>query len=174
MEKNQKDLVGYFSDFGRKIRKIFPKKRDKQKPIVAKTPDPAEIDKLPKGTTFSELMKVPPDKPVPFPSNSHGFSFGVVYANDLAKGEFEKEKPNFAVGSIIVREKNALASSETPETVIAMVKREKGFSAETGDWEFFVFNGADLKMQQRETKGDCAACHNRADQSDWVFRSYLK
>ncbi len=121
---------------------------------------------------FSELLKIPPANPLP--ANAHGFSFGVVYANDLAKAEFEKENPNFAVGSIIVREKNAFPTSATPETVIAMVKREKGFSAETGDWEFFVFNGADLKMQKRETKGDCAACHSRTDKSDWVFRSYLK
>ena len=172
MERNQKDLIGYFSDFGRQIKKIFPKKRKKQNQFVAQTPDPAEIDKLPKGTNFSELLKIQPVKPLP--PNSHGFSFGVVYANDLAKAEFEKESPNFPAGAIIVREKNALPTSAVPETVIAMVKREKGFSAETGDWEFFVFNGADLKMQKRETKGDCAACHNRADQSDWVFRSYLK
>lgn len=98
----------------------------------------------------------------------------MVYANDLAKVEFEKETPDFPTGSIIVREKNALPTSAVPETVIAMVKREKGFSAETGDWEFFVFNGADLKIEKRETKGDCAACHSRAGKSDWVFRDYLR
>ncbi|MGI9055457.1 MAG: cytochrome P460 family protein [Pyrinomonadaceae bacterium] len=106
---------------------------------------------------------------------THGvFSFGVVYANDLAKKEIEKEKPQFPVGSIIVREKNGEEKSLLPETVIAMVKREKDFSKKTGDWEFFTFNGADLKMQKRETKGDCATCHSRTEKTDWVFRSYLK
>lgn len=100
--------------------------------------------------------------------------FGVVYANDLADAELEKENPQFPVGSIIVREKLDAATSETPQTVIAMVKREKGFSEETGDWEFFVFDGADLKMQRRETKGDCATCHATAAKTDWVFRDYLK
>jgi len=55
-----------------------------------------------------------------------------------------------------------------------MVKRENGFSRKTNDWEFIVLGGADLKMQKRETKGDCAACHSRAEKTDWVFRDYLK
>ena len=102
------------------------------------------------------------------------FSFGVVYANDIAKTEIEKENPQFPVGSIIVREKNAAKESTTPETVIAMIKREKGFSKKTGDWEFFTFSGANLKLQKRETKGDCAKCHVQAEKTDWVFRDYYK
>ncbi len=113
-------------------------------------------------------------KEKPKPQENDGFSFGVVYANDLAKAEIEKEKPVFPEGSIIVREKRAKADDETPQIVIAMVKREKGFSKKSGDWEFFTFNGADLKMQKRETKGDCATCHVQAEKTDWVFRDYLK
>ena len=120
---------------------------------------------MPSGVTFSSLMNT---------TANHKFSFGEVYANDLAKAEIEKENPHFPVGAIIVREKNETATSETPQIVIAMVKREKGFSADTGDWEFFTFNGADLKMQKRETKGDCATCHIQAEKTDWVFRDYLK
>jgi Cytochrome P460 len=106
-------------------------------------------------------------------TDSHGFSYGVVYANEIARAEFEKPNPQFAVGSIIVREKIETPTGTTPQLVIAMVKREKGFSAETGDWEFFVFNGADFKLQKRETKSDCAACHIKAEKTDWVFREYL-
>ena len=110
----------------------------------------------------------------PKPQENDGFSFGVVYANDLAKAEIEKDKPVFPEGSIIVREKRAKAEDETPQVIIAMVKREKGFSKKTNDWEFFVFNGADLKVERRETKGNCSACHAQADKTDWVFRDYLK
>lgn len=102
------------------------------------------------------------------------FSYGFVYANDLAKAEIEKEKPKFPVGSIIVREKHKTEKSEMPELVIAMVKREKGFSKKTGDWEFLVFSGKDLQMQKRETVGNCATCHSNAKKTDWVFREYLK
>jgi hypothetical protein len=105
---------------------------------------------------------------------SHGTSFGVVYANNTAKAEIEKDAPHFAVGSIIVREKLLSADDVTPETVIAMVKRETNFSPQTGDWEFFTFSGKDLKMRTRETESSCAACHAQAEKTDFVFRDYLK
>lgn len=108
------------------------------------------------------------------PNENDGFSFGVVYANDLAKAEIEKDKPKFPEGSMIVREKHAQADDETPQIVIAMVKRENGFSKKTNDWEFFTFNGSDLKFTKRETKSDCAKCHTQAKKSDWVFKTYLK
>ena len=134
---------------GGQLKKLFPKREKKQKEILE--------------TESISDMKA-----------SHKFWYGVVYANDSAKAEIEKEKPDFPAGAIIVREKNASETAAVPDTVIAMVKREKGFSAETNDWEFVVLSGTDLKMQKRETKGDCAACHNRAAATDWVFRDYLK
>lgn len=105
---------------------------------------------------------------------SHGTSFGVVYANDLAKTEIEKDAPQFPVGSIIVREKLLRSGDATPETVIAMVKRETNFSRQTGDWEFFTFSGNDLQMKSRETNGNCLACHAQAKETDFVFRDFLK
>lgn len=157
LEKNKTDLVQIFSKVGKGLKKFFVSPKSAQQSVKTETPE----------TTEKAVIE-------PLALNNHAFSFGVVYANDLAKAEIEKENPQFPVGSIIVREKNPAIDSATPETVIAMVKREKGFSAETGDWEFFVFDGADLKMQKRETKGDCAACHIRAEKTDWIFRDYLK
>jgi len=83
---------------------------------------------------------------------------------------FQKEK-KFPVGSIIIREKRSRSSTE-PEKVIAMVKRESGFSSLTADWEFFAFEGAKFKLRSRETVGNCATCHVYAE-SDWAFRSYI-
>ena len=103
-------------------------------------PNSAIIETLPKGVTFSDPLKSES-------SDSHNTTFGVVYANDLARAEIAKENPAFPVGSIFVREKNETAMSETPQTVIAMVKREKGFSEKTGDWEFFVFDGERIEIK---------------------------
>lgn len=108
------------------------------------------------------------------PTEKDGFTFGTVYANDLAKGEFAKFTPIFPEGSMIVREKRLKIDDEKPQTVIAMVKREKGFSKKTNDWEFFTFNGADLALKKRETKGDCAKCHAEVKNTDFVFKTYLK
>ena len=85
-----------------------------------------------------------------------------------------KKVPVFPAGSMIVREKRLLLGSGPPEVSIAMVKHEKGFSKETGDWEFIVLNGNNLKLESRQTKGSCAECHARVKESDWVFREYLK
>jgi hypothetical protein len=111
------------------------------------------------------------------PVNPHergGLSFAKVFANDLAAREIYRLNPNFPAGSIIVREKLLSETDAAPEIVAIMVKREKGFSKKTGDWEFFILDGTDLKLQKRETKGDCAKCHAQAEKTDWVFKNYLK
>lgn len=111
------------------------------------------------------------------PKNLHektAQTFARVFVNSIGQSEAEKENPQFAPGSIIVREKLQFGTDADPELVAVMVKREKGFSPKSGDWEFFVFGGKDLKLQKRETKGDCAKCHIQAQKTDWVFRSYLK
>ncbi len=100
---------------------------------------------------------------------NHGQTFGVVYANDLALAEAKNERPEFPVGSIFVREKNVLENSPVPQTVIAMVKREKGFSSATNDWEFFLFDGYLMNLKVRETVGSCSTCHVAAAKTDWVF-----
>ncbi len=108
-------------------------------------------------------------------SHSGAFSsFGVVYANDLAKSQIANEKPNYPVGSIIIREKFLTEELVAPEVVIAMVKRQPGFSKNTGDWEFFVFDGKEMALNKRETKGSCADCHLAVKDADWVFRDYVK
>jgi hypothetical protein len=55
-----------------------------------------------------------------------------------------------------------------------MIKREKGFSPKSGDWEFFVLEGTLEKVEKRETTGSCAKCHTQAGKTDWVFKTYLK
>jgi hypothetical protein len=101
-------------------------------------------------------------------------SFARVFANEAALREISKAEPSFAAGSIIVREKLLQESDATPAAVTVMVKREKGFSPKTGDWEFFVLDGALGKVEKRETTGACAKCHTQAEKTDWVFKTYLK
>ena len=76
--------------------------------------------------------------------------------------------------TIIVREKLLNAEDTNPELVTVMVKREKGFSAKTGDWEYLVIDGAIDKIKQRETVSSCSKCHAQAAQTDFVFKTYLK
>jgi hypothetical protein len=101
-------------------------------------------------------------------------SFGRVFANRLAGRALDDKSPIFPVGSIFVREKFLNENDSVPETVTAVIKREKGFSKKTSGWEFLTFSGADLKLQKRETKGDCAKCHAQAKETDFVFKGYFK
>lgn len=122
------------------------------------------------GSIAKNLFKA---KEKPRPAETDGFSFGVVYANNLTKLDIREDKPDFPKGSIIIREKRAKADDETPQIILAMVKHEKGFNRKTNDWEFFKFNGSDLKLQKRETKGDCSKCHSQAKKTDFIFQWYL-
>ena len=106
--------------------------------------------------------------------SDHGFSYGVVYANEIAGLEMNRPFRKFAIGSMIVRERLDSFTATSPTAVIAMVKRESGFSKSTDDWEFLSFNGSGLKLLSRQTAGNCAECHTKARDSDWVFIDRLK
>ena len=85
-----------------------------------------------------------------------------------------RSTPKFPVGSILVRERLTTPTSAVPTTVIAMIKRNFGFSRVTDDWEFFMMNGPEMKLVSRETSGNCAECHAKAKTTDWVFIDQLK
>lgn len=120
--------------------------------------------------------KIPP-KDEKEPKNPHEKgvkTFARYYANELANAEIYKDAPRFPPGAIIVREKLLNAEDAQPELVTVMLKREKGFSPKTGDWEYLVVEGNLNKIIKREKTGDCAKCHANAESTDYVFKTYLK
>jgi len=131
-----------------------------------------------KGTTsifLSDTRTFPDaDKPQKNPHEKGAQTFARVFANETALTEINKAEPHFAAGSIIIREKLLRETDETPELVTVMIKREKGFSPKSGDWEFFVLEGTLGKVEKRETTGSCAKCHTQAAKTDFVFKTYLK
>ncbi|MEP6903770.1 MAG: cytochrome P460 family protein [Actinomycetota bacterium] len=114
------------------------------------------------------------DQPQKSPHEKGNQTFARVFANELAASEIYKDAPRFPTGAIIVREKLLNAEDPKPELVTVMVKREKGFNAKTGDWEYLVIEGGLEKIKQRETVGNCSKCHAQAEQTDFVFKTYLK
>jgi hypothetical protein len=111
------------------------------------------------------------------PSNPHekGIeTFARYFANESAQAEIYKDAPKFPVGSIIVREKLLTEKDTTPALVAVMIKREKGFSRKTGDWEYMVVAGDLNRPQKREKTGSCSQCHAAAAGTDFVFKTYLK
>jgi Cytochrome P460 len=102
--------------------------------------------------------------------DTHGPTFGVVYANDLAREALSNDgRTKFPVGSIIVREKLASADATQPELVAVMIKRASGFNTSGGDWEFVTADGRLAKVRERQKKGSCLDCHSSQADRDFVF-----
>jgi hypothetical protein len=144
-------------------RLILPDKESELRREKPEVPEPME-----------GFRNFPVDKP---PVNPHkkGFSsYTRIYANPLARLMLPSQKPVFPPGSIIVREKLLKETDTEPELVTVMIKREKGFSPTTRDWEFYTIEGTLSRIQKRETTGKCADCHAQAAGTDLVFKNYLQ
>jgi hypothetical protein len=115
------------------------------------------------------------ERPAPEPKNqgTHeggGNSFGIVYANNLARQLMKAGTPlQFPRGSIIVREKLLKADDSQPELLTVMIKRERGFNRAANDWEFLLVDGAASKIFERQKKGSCLDCHVSQKQRDFVY-----
>ena len=107
-------------------------------------------------------------------SNPHLEKFINVYVNSIGKDEMmTKKNPKFPVGTVIVKEKLSSPESQTPELLTVMIKREKGFNPEVGDWEFMTLDGEATKVTSRGKLENCQACHLDYEQNDFVTRIYL-
>lgn len=98
-----------------------------------------------------------------------------VYVNGIGKNAMMQQKPSlFPVGSVIVKEKLTKPDSKEPELMTVMVKRQKGYDPEGGDWEYLVYDGTGTKVQAEGKLENCRSCHQEypAAKNDHVFRNY--
>lgn len=108
-------------------------------------------------------------------NNPHTDKFVVVYVNEIGrKAMLEQPDPRFPVGTVIVKEKHATEKSKTPELLTVMIKRDKGFNPEGGDWEYLVADGTASEVSDRGKLSTCMACHEERKAKDYVFRPYVR
>lgn len=106
--------------------------------------------------------------------NPHRDKFIAVYVNDTGRQPMMQQKfPRFPQGSVIVKEKLASKDDTQPELLTVMMKRERGFNPENGDWEYMVVDGSGKSVQARGKLEKCQACHTMASDKDYVNRNYL-
>jgi Cytochrome P460 len=114
-----------------------------------------------------------PPEPPRGPKGAHANalpSFGVVYANDAARGALQSDgRARFPVGSIIVREKLWKPDDAQPSLLSVMVKRAAGFNRKAGDWEFLVIDGEMTKVRERQKGGSGLECHASQRDRDFVY-----
>ena len=117
-------------------------------------------------------LENPPSRTRSAPSKSDkerdGHTYGVVYANELARAAFAGDG-KFPVGSVIVREKLSQPDDATPQLLAVMVKRAPGFNSKGGDWEFLTVDGGLTKVTELQKKGSCLDCHASQRERDFVF-----
>jgi hypothetical protein len=107
-------------------------------------------------------------------TNPHNDKFINVYVNAVGKDEMiTKQTPKFPVGTVIVKEKLTTAESKEPELLTVMIKREKDYNREVGDWEFLTFNGAGTETTARGKLESCQTCHLVEKRTDYISRRYL-
>ena len=128
----------------------------------------------PKTAGLCALVLSPSRADVYGETNPHHRKYITVYVNESGRrAMMEQASPKFPEGSVIVKEKLSEPSSQTPELLTVMIKREKGFNPESGDWEYAVFDGTATKLESRGKLGNCQSCHLSFPHSDYVFRTYL-
>lgn len=85
-------------------------------------------------------------------------------------------KSPLPVGATIVKEKYWNEKDAKPTAYAAMIKREPGFDAEHGDWEYLFVEFPESGKKPVVTRGaikSCVQCHSLAKEKDYVFRTYL-
>ena len=97
-----------------------------------------------------------------------------VFVNGIGSDRmFGKSEGEFPVGASIVKEKHVGNDPQSSELLTAMVKREKEFAPEIGDWEFFVLEGMAKRIELRGAPKHCVSCHLDVKSSDYVFADYV-
>lgn len=107
-----------------------------------------------------------------------------VFVNPEGKAAMLSDgKKPFPVGSMIVKEKFSLpiekdrlvrrrpAKTDVPVLLTAMIKREKGFDAANGDWQYVTLPG-DASKTNTEGLQHCSTCHLNQKSTDYVFGDY--
>lgn len=106
--------------------------------------------------------------------NPHLNKYFTVYVNEVGrKAMLDQKHPQFPAGSVIVKEKLSARDSQKPELLTVMIKQQKGFNPESGDWEYMVVDGSGTKMAGRGNLQNCQSCHVARPHTDYVFRTYL-
>ena len=101
----------------------------------------------------------------------HSSSAINIYMNSLAAEAFKSKTFPYPIGSIVIKDKNAVSTRVLNDKGVGgMVKREKGYDPENGDWEYFYFT--DIKEIEQGKIDSCIQCHSRASKKDFIFAKW--
>jgi hypothetical protein len=95
-----------------------------------------------------------------------------VFVTSRGYDTMKTGKGTYPRGTLILKEKFADAEGQNPVLFTGMLKREKGYAPDVGDWQFFVLN-ADATFADTSDMRSCIKCHAPLRSTDFVSRRYL-
>ena len=98
----------------------------------------------------------------------HDSSYIHVYMNVPGINALNTGMTNYPVGTIVLKEKKRTPEQMIPSLFTGMIKREKGYHPEAGDWEFFAANGRGDLIVARGKISSCLDCHSRYQKTDYL------
>jgi len=137
--------------------------RDRSKALDRVTAAPVSMDHL------TALDCRAPSSP-PVPTGPHKDARLHLFVSSGHHAALFDPWAKFPEGTVLLKEKLPAKDDGPPTLFTGMIKREKGFWPELGDWEFFTADGKAAAITSRGKTETCAACHTDYKDRDFVSK----
>jgi hypothetical protein len=101
-------------------------------------------------------------------SHSHRAWFD-IYVNTVANKAYLAKLSLFPVGSIVVKPLYPDPQRSETARLTIMMKMEKGYDSENGDWWYGVYDETGMKGRHQGKIQSCIKCHTLAKETDYMF-----
>lgn len=102
------------------------------------------------------------------PHSPHDNHYIHVYISTNAVKSARMVPRSYPVGTVVLKEKMTASKSKQPELYTGMLKREKGYNPNAGDWEFFTVSGDAKRITARGKIDSCIDCHKNYQKTDYL------
>jgi hypothetical protein len=102
------------------------------------------------------------------PSADHNAWFD-IYVNTIAKKAYVEKLSLLPVGSIVLKPLYSDEQRSETAKLTIMLKMEKGYDRENGDWWYGVYDKTGMKGSYQGKIQDCITCHKLAKETDYMF-----
>ena len=92
-----------------------------------------------------------------------------IYLNARAKKAYVEKLSVLPVGSIIVKPLYPDGQRSEISKLTIMLKMEKGYDEEHGDWWYGVYDETGMKGSYQGKIKSCIECHTKAKKTDYMF-----
>jgi Cytochrome P460 len=109
--------------------------------------------------------------------NPHRDKYARLFVDKAGRAAAEGRETFHPEGTLLLKEKQGSKEDGSPngevELFTAMLKREKGYNPDCGDWEFLTFSGDGKKVTTRGKLASCMDCHREYATQDFTSRQLV-